>query len=238
MSLTATVETQNPEGKLGQFPCRLCRQETSQLQLAIVNSHDFSDCGQVQFWNHFLTVRCQGCGTINFCIVSSCSEEEDYDSHGRPFLAVRKTGFPPPLQGQVATDEHFISERRLDELATLANRSFDTKKLLRMAAELNSAYKAESYISSAFLIRAILDHVPPIFGTATFSEVANNYSDGGRSFKEAMLHLQNSSRKIADSHLHLPIRPTETIPNRNQVDFRPAMDVLFSEIIRIFKGLP
>jgi hypothetical protein len=46
------------------------------------------------------------------------------------------------------------------------------------------------------LTRAILDHVPPVFGVNTFAEVAINH--GGRSLKEAMSHLENGSRKIAD----------------------------------------
>ena len=51
------------------------------------------------------------------------------------------------------------------------------------------------------LTRGLLDHVPPIFGKAKFNEVANNYSGGGRSFKETMHHLENASRKVADAHL-------------------------------------
>lgn len=46
------------------------------------------------------------------------------------------------------------------------------------------------------LTRGLLDHVPPLFGRSSFAEVANNYSGGGRSFKETMHHLENSARKV------------------------------------------
>ncbi len=83
------------------------------------------------------------------------------------------------------------------------------------------------------LTRGLLDHVPPIFGKTTFSEVANNYGGGGKSFRETMHHLENAARKIADAHLHTPIRESETLPVAQQVNFSPQLDVLLSEIIRI-----
>ncbi len=84
------------------------------------------------------------------------------------------------------------------------------------------------------LTRALIDRVPPILGFNTFSEVVNHYS-GTKSFKENMERLNTSSRKIADQHLHTPIRESETIPTMNQVDFSNDIDVLLSEIYRIMK---
>jgi hypothetical protein len=78
---------------------------------------------------------------------------------------------------------------------------FDFRKLIRICEEINSSYSGGSYLGTAMLTRGLLDHVPPIFGKATFNEVANHYSGGGRSFKETMHHLENASRKIDDAHL-------------------------------------
>jgi hypothetical protein len=85
----------------------------------------------------------------------------------------------------------------------------------------------------AMLTRGLLDHVPPLFGHLTFKEVANNYSGGGRSFKDSMQHLESGARKIADAHLHTAIRKSETLPAAQQVNFAPYLDVLLSEIVRI-----
>jgi hypothetical protein len=85
------------------------------------------------------------------------------------------------------------------------------------------------------LTRGLLDHVPPLFGLPTFTQVANNYSGGGRSFKDTMQHLEGAARKVSDGHLHTPIRKSETLPTLQQVYCSPQIDVLLSEIVRIMK---
>lgn len=127
----------------------------------------------------------------------------------------------------------YVHENRLDEIRATETDNFDLSKLIRLCEELNSAFQDESHLSTAMLVRAILDHVPPIFGFTTFAEVANNY--GGKSLKKSLQNLQNSSRNIADAHLHEPIRRKESLPNKTQVDFRNDLDVLLGEITRILK---
>jgi hypothetical protein len=87
----------------------------------------------------------------------------------------------------------------------------------------------------AMLVRAILDHVPPIFSCKNFAEVSNNYGGGSKSFKQSMANLESSSRKIADSHLHTQIRSKEILPNKTQVNFSNDLDVLLAEIVRLLK---
>lgn len=84
------------------------------------------------------------------------------------------------------------------------------------------------------LIRTLIDHIPPIFGFNTFSEVVNNYN-WTKSKKELMKRLESSLRHIADSYLHTKIKNKEVIPSTTQVDFRPEIDVLLSEILSIIK---
>jgi hypothetical protein len=126
-----------------------------------------------------------------------------------------------------------ISESRLAELRALKSPDFDFRKLIRLCEELNTAFQEECYLNTAMGTRALLDHVPAVFGFKTFSEVANNYASGGKSFKETMLHLENAARKVADAHLHMPIRGSETLPTAQQVNCGQQLDVLLSEIVRI-----
>jgi hypothetical protein len=126
-----------------------------------------------------------------------------------------------------------IANSRLDELRKLAPPDFDLRKLVRLCEEINTTYSSGCYFATAMLTRGLLDHVPPLFGKNTFSEVANNYSGGGKSFKETIHHLENAARNIADAHLHMSIRKSETLPSAQQVNFAPQLDVLLSEIIRI-----
>lgn len=134
---------------------------------------------------------------------------------------------------QIFDGSAIIAESRLLELRTLVSPDFDFRKLVRLCEEINLSYGHQSYYSTAMLIRGILDHIPPVFGFKTFSEVANNYAGGGRSFKETMHHLENTSRKVGDAHLHMPIRKSETLPTAQQVNCGQQLDVLLSEIVRI-----
>ncbi len=128
----------------------------------------------------------------------------------------------------------YINTGRIEEPRTLAPRQFDLARLIRLCEELNVCFKHECYFAVAILTRAVLDHVPPIFGVTSFSRVANNHA-GGKSFNELMHHLEDSSRRIADAHLHSRIRQKEILPNRTQINFSNAVDVLLAEIVRILR---
>lgn len=134
----------------------------------------------------------------------------------------------------VDKDNFFVDPTRLEEIRSLSSSTYDLTKLVRFCDELNICYADDCFLATAMLVRAILDHVPPIFSVKNFSEVANNYA-GAKSFKESMQHLEKSSRKIADSHLHLQIRAKEVLPNRTQVNFSSDLDVLLAEIVRVLK---
>ena len=138
-------------------------------------------------------------------------------------------------------DTEFISKKtdyvdleRLAQLESIKSPEYDLKKLIQLCKEINIAHQNHCNMSIAMLLRAVIDHVPPIFKVSKFSEVANNYS-GTKSFKKAMDHLSNSLRNIADSHLHVQIRKKEDLPTFNQVNFMADLDLLLSEIVRIMQ---
>lgn len=127
----------------------------------------------------------------------------------------------------------YVHESRIAELRSIGSSNFDLSRLIRFCEELNIVFSNECYLSAAMIVRAIMDHIPPIFGKNSFTEVANNH--GSKSFKDSMRYLDNSSRKISDSHLHTQIRKSEVLPNSNQVDFSNDLDVLLAEIYRYLK---
>jgi hypothetical protein len=129
----------------------------------------------------------------------------------------------------------FVSVQRISELSALPSVKFDTRRLIQMLDELNICFGSGCNLSVALLTRAILDHVPPVFGKANFGEVANNHS-AGRSFRDAMLNLDNLSRKIADTYLHRQIRREESLPTAVQVDFSQALDLLLGEIVCVLRA--
>lgn len=148
-------------------------------------------------------------------------------------LKVIDSGLSITSLSNLGVSEFYIDPNRIVDLKSLSSIKFDLIKLIRFCEELNSCYQNGNSLSVIMLVRAILDHTPPIFGYKIFVEVANNY--GGKSLKKSLLNLQNSSRNIADAHLHEAIRSKETLPNKTQVDFRNDLDVLLSEIVRLLK---
>lgn len=138
------------------------------------------------------------------------------------------------LQMQGLGKEEYVSTFRINELARIKESNFDLTKLIQLLHEINVANHHQIYFSIAMLVRAVMDHVPPIFGCNNFIEFSNNYR-GTKSFNKSMKNLQNSLRNVADSFLHSKIRKSEVLPTFNQVDFKTDLDVLLSEIVRITK---
>lgn len=231
------ISAQDPSDQKDTFPCPECRRETNHSILSIVNSHRFENDGYTQYLENFLIVQCDGCGTISFSRISRCTEHEDYTNEGKPYLPKVKTHFPGFNQVPLE-EEDFINNDRVNAVSALPKDKYDTKKLEQLLFELNQAYKAHSYFSCLMLIRSIVDHVPPIFQKSSFTEIANNYAGGGKSFRESMIRLDSTCRKLADGLLHLQIRKNESIPTRHQVEFRADIDALLGEIIRVFPKQP
>jgi hypothetical protein len=134
----------------------------------------------------------------------------------------------------VSFEPSFVDASRIAHLKAIHSPRFDLTRLIQLCKELNGASASASYLSVAVLARALIDHVPPIFGVRTFAEIQTNYS-GSRSFKESMSHLDLSCRKIADAHLHIQIRSREVLPTRTQVNFSNDIDVLLAEVVRILR---
>jgi len=127
---------------------------------------------------------------------------------------------------------HFIDRRRLSELSAIESTDFDLSKVIALVKEIDFCYRNECLLAVAALTRALLDHVPPIFGMRSFAEVASSYAST-KSFRDSMRHLEESARRIGDAHLHTRIRRREALPTPTQVNFSNDIDVLLGEIVRV-----
>ncbi len=132
----------------------------------------------------------------------------------------------------IPTKADYISLSRLEELEVAKFENWDLTRLVQMCRELNSAHHNGCLMTTAVLVRQITDHVPPIFNSSTFAEVANNYG-GTKSFQQSMARLQSSLRSIADGILHTHVRKREVLPAPQQVNFVAELDLLLSEIVRL-----
>jgi hypothetical protein len=79
----------------------------------------------------------------------------------------------------------------------------DSGKLVRLIAELNDNYSRGNAYAAHALLRAVLDHIPPLLGCADFKAAANNYSWGrtDRSYVHGLLDFKLQ----ADDALHRQI---------------------------------
>lgn len=128
----------------------------------------------------------------------------------------------------------YVDAQRILQLQAVKRPEWDLRKLLRLLQEINLAHANGMHMATAMLVRAVADHVSPILGCRTFSEVANNYT-APRTFCDHMKHLDGSMRKVADMHLHQQVRKSEVLPTATQVDFKAALDILLAEILRILQ---
>jgi len=122
---------------------------------------------------------------------------------------------------------HYVDASRITALRELQAPRLDPKRLIRLLEELNDASASDCHMATAMLVRAVLDHVPAVYGRESFAQVVAN---SPRSQKALMEHLENSLRKIADDHLHRPMRQAEDLPTFQQVDFRGALDQLLGDV--------
>jgi len=163
-------------------------------------------------WSFMLAARARGLGTL-WTSLHLLFEEEKISSTKSEKLEI-----------------FYVDKSRIARLRQVRSPNFDLQRLIRLCEELNKCSAAGAFCANAARVRAVIDHIPPIFGARTFAEVANNV--GGKSNKASLLRLETSSRNIADSVLHQQIRKREVVPNRTQVNFSNDLDVLLSEVIR------
>lgn len=129
----------------------------------------------------------------------------------------------------VTLNSSFLNIEVLAELQTIKNKTFDITKLVRFCEEINDAYARANYLSCVLLIRAVMNHVPPLFNQEKFSQVVANSS---RSIKAVLSHLEANARPIADLHTHFLIRSKEQLPTKHQIEpYKSSFEILIQEII-------
>lgn len=126
----------------------------------------------------------------------------------------------------------FILVERISTLQFIDNEKYDLSKMIELCKEINHCYEKEYYYAVGMLIRALLDHVPPIFNQKNWDGIINNYGGGGKSFKESMKTL-DGFRDVFDKYIHSQISNKEDVANERQIDCKSLLDVLLGETIKI-----
>lgn len=127
----------------------------------------------------------------------------------------------------------YIDKNTLLRLIKIENKNFDLNRLISLCNELDDNYSLENYHSCAMLLRAILDHIPPIFGKTNFDDVCAQY--GGKSFKDIMRPLNETAKKIGDDYLHTRVSKKVLATTKTQVNFQANLDTLLNEAAAILE---
>src|SRR5205823_15030801 len=101
-----------------------------------------------------------------------------------------------------AKSHALVDPSRMEELKQLNADKFDFSKLIRMCEELNVSFATECHFAVSMLTRAILDHVPPIFG----------WDDQARRDEKAKADGYHLDQKRSDArHLRTGRRPLQDL---------------------------
>jgi hypothetical protein len=159
---------------------------------------------------------------------------------GRPLTAANYSYVPaeePGAEPVSAEITSYADEKIVDALRSkTANGKFDLTKLLALIDELNENYANENTYACLALIRAIMDHVPPILGCKNFEEVASSYPGWRSSSKSNRVstnqsYMQNllTYKKNGDDAMHRPASPHEDLLTMADVPSRVWVNVLLRE---------
>ncbi len=136
-------------------------------------------------------------------------------------VSAEKTATPP-----------YVADTIKEKLAQSAkDRGYDTNKLEAILSELNDAVERSKAQSSHALIRALLDHIAPLFDYSTFAQVANNYA-WTQTDKKRIEQLNTLFRFDADESLHSPISKRNTAVDMHSIGLiRRTINVVLEEAI-------
>lgn len=103
----------------------------------------------------------------------------DQENRGASSVPIPTLPAATRIPDPVATSESapYISQRLIDDLQEAGEKSpWKVDKLLDLIHELNNNHAAEQPYSCLALIRAIMDHVPPVFGQKGFAGIVSSVS--------------------------------------------------------------
>jgi hypothetical protein len=142
---------------------------------------------------------------------------------------LREASKDPEYEMGVINNSAFLDQAVFSQLKSARLSAFDLKKLVRFCEELNDSYRRGNYLACALLIRAVMNHIPPIFGAQNFAQVV---SCSGRSVKAVLSRLEDEARPIADLHTHKQIRSQESLPTKHQVEpYKASFEILIQEVL-------
>jgi len=102
------------------------------------------------------------------------------------------------------------------------NDGYNYKKLIAILNEINSSYSSGNSYACATLLRALFDHIPPLFGFNNFESVVNQHpwQQSVKEFMKRLLDFKNEPDDILHSHINNKedFFTIDNLPSNNRVN--------------------
>ncbi|MGW0692817.1 hypothetical protein [Streptomyces sp. NPDC002738] len=130
----------------------------------------------------------------------------------------------------------YIDPNLLDDLEDAAKQTtWKVHKLLDLARELNANHVAGHPYASAALVRAILDHIPPVFGYKEYKHLASQHVFAVRRTDGAHAKKLLDFRDIADDALHRPISRSVPVIQMGDLPEPARLNAILQELVAILR---
>lgn len=151
--------------------------------------------------------------------------EEAVSAYIVPTVVAASVAPTPAASSAVYIHEPLIEELEQKRKST----SWHLDKLLGLLRELNDNHEAGNPYACAALLRAVLDHVPPVFGMKNFDEVASSYA--WTTTDKAYMKKLAEFRKTADDVLHRQIRRSADVLSMHDLPLPSYVNALLRECV-------
>jgi hypothetical protein len=115
----------------------------------------------------------------------------------------------------VTTNRWIVEPAIVSRLATTKSAHVNVASLVRMCTEINSSYANRNLLATVLLMRAVLTHIPALFGYGSFAEVLANVGNG---LDESFAHLETGLQRLAELHTDRRVGSSAVYPSVVQVD--------------------
>lgn len=142
---------------------------------------------------------------------------------------VAEAEVPPTITPVSAPPLYVEANVRAELEAKRGKTTLNLDKLLQLLTELDESYAANHPYSCHALLRAVIDHVPPILGFQTFEQAASSYK-WTKTDKKYMQRLLDFKAQADDvMHRHISKRPD--VITMHDVPYRAYLNALLAECV-------
>lgn len=132
---------------------------------------------------------------------------------------------------QPLSKDSYVNEEIMKGFQSKSN-TFNFEKLISLIEEINFNFAHDKIYATSMILRAILDHIPPLLGKTNFEEVVSQHNWGSqKSSKRRGVKTLLDFRNIPDDVLHSQISNKKDILDMTYLPNKFAINTLLQECL-------